>query len=353
MLPLYRGIHICGSESHPGLLFDKFPDAWADGWHKALESNAKRDFFDIFAQCDYGYLAPNLNNMLERQEQLARNLCGPDQEPTLYVKTDWRFVSGLGSGHPYETGFIWHRTLGVPYLTGSSIKGLMRAWTKDWSDRAEERNDKTARINYLFGPDSEPKEEDGTGALIIFDALPVNPPKLELDILNPHYGPYYESNGKEPPADYHNPVPVFFLTVAPGQAFRFCLAPRPGAGTGSDVKEGLELLEEALETLGAGGKTAVGYGQMTSEQGEKEKIQATARKWLNAELDRLRADPDFKGKPPEDIWKKALAQKWQFAPNEIKPAVLEMIKTSWEKLGISWNNPVGKSAKRAKQIFTG
>ncbi|MCI5224060.1 MAG: hypothetical protein D3924_15670, partial [Candidatus Electrothrix sp. AR4] len=32
-------IYVCGSEPHPGLLFDKFPDAWADGWHNELESN--------------------------------------------------------------------------------------------------------------------------------------------------------------------------------------------------------------------------------------------------------------------------------------------------------------------------
>ncbi|MCI5222193.1 MAG: type III-B CRISPR module RAMP protein Cmr6 [Candidatus Electrothrix sp. AR4] len=267
MLPLYRGIYVCGSEPHPGLLFDKFPDAWADGWHNELESNAKRDFFNVFAQCDYGYLATNLNNMVERQEQLARNLCGPDQKPTLFVKTDWRFVSGLGSGHPYETGFIWHRTLGVPYLPGSSVKGLMRAWTGDWREEDD-------RVKYLFGsdPDREKEESADTGALIVFDALPITPPKLELDILNPHYGPYYESNGEKPPADYHNPVPVFFLTVASGQAFRFCLAPRPGTGTDSDVKEGLELLKEALETLGAGGKTAVGYGtfQLDTKAMEKE-----------------------------------------------------------------------------------
>ncbi|MCS7081364.1 MAG: type III-B CRISPR module RAMP protein Cmr6, partial [Chloracidobacterium sp.] len=51
------------------------------------------------------------------------------------------------------------------------------------------------------------------GKVIFFDAIPgdLADLTLDLDVMNPHYAPYYQGN--EPPADYHNPVPIFFLTI--------------------------------------------------------------------------------------------------------------------------------------------
>jgi CRISPR-associated protein Cmr6 len=80
-----------------------------------------------------------------------------------------------------------------------------------------------------------------------------------LDIMNPHYAPYYEDKSK-PPADYYSPRPIFFIAVAHGSKFRFSIAPRTSDVTINDVCEGLNLLQQALENLGAGAKTAVGYG---------------------------------------------------------------------------------------------
>lgn len=103
-------------------------------------------------------------------------------------------------------------------------------------------------------------DEHGCGRLILLDGLPVAKPVLEVDIINPHYGPYYQDPGRTPPADYYSPVPVPFLTVAAGQRFEFILLPAEGRGTPDDLREGAALLTDALEILGIGGKTAVGYG---------------------------------------------------------------------------------------------
>lgn len=91
--------------------------------------------------------------------------------------------------------------------------------------------------------------------------------------MNPHYAKYYSgekdvNNHAIPPADYLSPTPIFFLTVAAGQTFRFVLAPRcqKEANAANDVAFGCELLKEALSTLGAGGKTAVGYGYFRSSE---------------------------------------------------------------------------------------
>src|SRR5207249_3153998 len=126
-----------------------------------------------------------------------------------------------------ETGFIWHHTLGVSYLPGSSVKGLMRAWVdpkidengqiKGWGDK-----ETWEKIKRLFGD----TEYDGAGALTIFDALPTQAPEIDLDIMNPHYGEYY-ADPRTPPADYLSPTPIFFLTVKEHQRFLFGLALRP------------------------------------------------------------------------------------------------------------------------------
>ncbi|MGH8608167.1 MAG: type III-B CRISPR module RAMP protein Cmr6 [Gammaproteobacteria bacterium] len=117
--------------------------------------------------------------------------------------------------------------------------------------------------------------------------------------MNPHYSDYYE--GKEPPADYLSPKPVFFLTVKSKQPFLFSLAPRPGSGAGkSEVEEGINLLIEALNTLGAGGKTAVGYGRMTLGTSEAKPASGVRTKPQHKVRDRIIArrveDPKGKGR---------------------------------------------------------
>lgn len=268
---------------HPGLIFDKFIDCWGlehgrwsfqepshqRGIGLALQRGSKHQWLDetialYEKEENVRFLNRQLSHHHTRQRALIERLGGGCVE----VKTDWRFVTGMGNGHPFEAGFTWHRTLGVPYLTGSSVKGLMRAWAdpvKGWGGVAD-----VHEVNRLFGD----SDAHGAGILILFDALPDPAPTLELDILNPHYGEYYRSPDKQPPADYLQPKPVFFLTVAPRQPFCFYLAPRPSSQTpDKDLDFGLELLETALEMLGAGGKTAVGYGTMRVDEQEMRRRQ--------------------------------------------------------------------------------
>src|SRR6202008_2494727 len=64
-----------------------------------------------------------------------------------------------------------------------------------------------------------------------------------------------------PPGDWRSPTPIPFLTAAPGMEFQFAVFPR--AKHDSDAMAAVShWLEEALTEMGAGGKTAVGYGRM-------------------------------------------------------------------------------------------
>jgi CRISPR-associated protein Cmr6 len=144
---------------------------------------------------------------------------------------------------------------------------------------------KAKAYRYIFGT-----TEHG-GHVVFFDAIPSAVPKLELDIINPHYPDYYKEGSKEFPTNWQNPIPVKFLAVAPGSAFRFAIGWRrapidaiPMESIPSEekrkewswfkgvtktqtpnqqnafVKQAQEWLKKGLLELGAGGKTSAGYG---------------------------------------------------------------------------------------------
>lgn len=324
MLPLYAQKTFTdalenASSAHSGLLFDKFPDGWDERQGYQLADNAKKQFFlNVINkyQTTKPLLEVGLDNALTRQRALLNHFKIKGESIT--VTTDWRFVSGLGAAHPYETGFIWHRTLSVPYLPGSSVKGLMRAWATHWGGLNEQQE-----IIRLFGAKDG---EANCGALIVFDALPSKPPTLEIDILNPHYSEYYQDSTK-PPADYLSPKPVFFLTVAPGQDFEFFIAPRLGASDQpkKDLEMGMELLLEALKTLGAGGKTAVGYGVFKESKAAQQKREAKQNEKQKQEEDEAKKDAlnnlvhekAYTGLA-EQIYRQAQQENWEASDNTPK-----------------------------------
>jgi len=90
------------------------------------------------------------------------------------------------------------------------------------------------------------------------DALPAGVPGFEVDIANPHYGPNYQ-DGRDP-ANYMNPVPVFFLPVKDRAIFRTAIALRV-AGKTDTLERAFALLTEAVAVTRLSGKTAVGYGR--------------------------------------------------------------------------------------------
>ena len=205
---------------------------------------------------------------------------------TINFKPNWRMVIGLGGESVYETSITLHHIYGIPYIPASSIKGVVRSWIinsvfgvedlkfaegRAIEDKsvcdffgcpAELKIDNTRFESYYTKTEGK-KKGDRKGKLIFLDAFPTTEPKIEVDIMNPHYPDYY--SGSEPPTDTQNPVPIPFLTVAKTD-FQFII------GTKSDVlnefkiqgKSIVEWLKEALSLHGIGAKTAVGYGRLTT-----------------------------------------------------------------------------------------
>lgn len=157
----------------------------------------------------------------------------------LEAQPTWRFITGLGRKGPLEVGFTFHPLYGLPFIPGSGLKGMTRAYAELVKHALP---DELARV---FG------SPDQRGDAIFFDAIPAAPPTLELDVMNPHYPKYYQ--GDEPPANWQSPQPVFFLTLGANNKFWFAVG-------GAEKEIAAEWLREALVDLGAGAKTSAGYG---------------------------------------------------------------------------------------------
>jgi CRISPR-associated protein Cmr6 len=231
-----------------GLLFDRAPDHWHASFDGASE---KTIFLDkVRQQAEKRSARALLRDLLERRSRLIQTLAGRE----VTINTTWRLVSGLGMSHVLENGFVWDRNLGVPYLPGSSVKGVMRAWTEQWD------TEHWGQYKALFGDTNEL----GAGQIIVHDAFPTQVPLLELDVMSIHASTYYR-DPRQVPADDEDPIVVTFLAVKANTMFTFGLSPRLGVQPAPDLDAAENLLRTALKTLGIGSKTAVGYGHFMAQ----------------------------------------------------------------------------------------
>lgn len=227
----------------------------------------------------------------QAQMQLAASLQGQSH----VFKASWHFVTGMGNPHPVENGFAWHPTLGVPYLTGAAVKGLVRSYIENNLDTDNPENpDKKKLLLQWFGSNhKDPKKKTGdsqAGNLIFFDALPTKPVALGVDIMTPHMGKWYEKGGADQsagtaeavPADWHDPVPVAFLVAKDiALLFSFALRPYPDADRKRPeiaLTDVADVLSRILDQSGAGGKTATGYGGMQDDPKSLEDLKAIIAK---------------------------------------------------------------------------
>lgn len=274
MLPLYSsaGEVKLGAYGHRGLWFDKFCGRWrqeGNRWtlksEQGADDNPKEEGLQSIADGPAG--EPQQIVAATRRLTAMVSATGGRFE---VCRTEGRFVTGLGRPHPVENGFAWHPTLGTPYLPGSSVKGLVRAW----AELSEEPKDQIAR---LLGSSADAS----AGTICFLDAIPVEPVKLEVDVLTPHYAGWSPS---KPPGDWSSPVPVPFLVTAADQRFVFSIIPR-GGRTSPEIAADLDLVRswliEALAWEGAGAKTAVGYGRFVADGSRTAKLNEKIRAQTN------------------------------------------------------------------------
>ncbi len=207
---------------------------------------------------------------------------------SIVAKTVSPFITGLGSGHPTETGMILDRNIGIPYIPASSVKGVLRL--------AHAINIATGRteipeseLEKYFGTSDQKQKNKYRGQLVVLDAYPAEIPNLKVDIMNPHYSDYY-SGKKDQPEETESPTPIKFLAVGQGIKFVVNCAFIPLKNddkspilTETETKEIEAMFSTAFEKVGFGGKTSIGYGRFKRVNGVAETSQTVQPKIVKKE----------------------------------------------------------------------
>ena len=241
--------------SNFGLLFSRFI-----GYGKNWELKKEKVWGKLENKIEKIYKDSNLNELIKAITKRQENILVQQRDifkiESFSGKVVWRLTIGLGSSTVMETGMTLHRIYGIPYIPSTAQKGILKSYYKE---KGFNENDK--KMILIFG------DQRNKGKVTFCDAFPETliiggKPIIELDIMNPHYQPYYDKKGKVPPADYFSPVPIKFLTIREGTVFRFFLSLEKKYEGQINLNEVKKDLIKTLEELGIGAKTRVGYGEM-------------------------------------------------------------------------------------------
>lgn len=252
-----------------------FPDSRPQA-RDGLDEKAGRSVLRWAAGSRLGQADGLVAQVAARRAQALRDMrAGGQAVVRLRAEPEWRLAAGLGNrANAHEIGLSLHGTYGWPVIPGSSLKGLAAAWAA--ADEADEQD--VLRVLGSPRPSGRRPAADGAGgqqrtgterpasargSVRFLDAMPAGEPvTVAVDVLTPHVKHYYDSvtdgRGRPvPPAEYHNPVPVSFLTI------RGAFAVDLYGPQAREVSLAAEWLTRAADELGAGAKTAAGYGYLT------------------------------------------------------------------------------------------
>ncbi|BCU70043.1 type III-B CRISPR module RAMP protein Cmr6 [Stygiolobus caldivivus] len=191
-----------------------------------------------------------------------------------------KLLSGSAAGFLkliYEVGMHWDPVMDLPFIPGSSIKGVMRSNALDLCMGKGQGVEECIKVvldvfgsgEGLGGLNTEAK----AGEVIVTNAYPVELSDNMLftgDIVNPHYF----KDGRPVTDEYDvEPVPISSLAIRKGVKFRFVIGVKEVKGLKEVAKslfgyeldkpsEFIFLLLTYSLSMGLGARTSRGYGVM-------------------------------------------------------------------------------------------
>jgi CRISPR-associated protein Cmr6 len=180
---------------------------------------------------------------------------------------------GMGLESTLEVGMAFLRPWGVPYIPGSALKGVTRAYlARHWPDQ----------VAAIFGTTQEAAGVEMFDAWYVPGSAPLDQP-LVVDRVTPHHPAYYTPSSPRPwPWDLDDPRPVAFLRARGRYLVAVATANQDQAGNA------LKWVLHALRVQGVGARRAGGYGYATTppEDGPRK---GSSSRLSDPMLDQLRA----------------------------------------------------------------
>ncbi len=339
------------AKASPGMRFGVFLRIWQDrDWQKDEQALKQQNDPNLGLRqtATFNEVHKAMLQELNRRQQLVFDHAVPDYRSGMRIETKSTapFMTGMGYEHPLENGFAFLNPYGLPYLPGSSIKGVLRraaqelasgAWgdSFDWSEEKtySSQTHRFSIMDILFGlEDSEENTCSALrGVLKFWDVYPRFSGNMQIEVMTPHHTDYYQ-NGKAP-HDCGMPNPITFLSVPMDSHFCFHIQcdmnrlHRLAPDLAEDAKWQM-LIEHAMNHasrwLGFGAKTSVGYGALRMDtkalqlrQAQNAKQEEEARLSQMSPFDRSfdilkkMVDEDRQKKYPEFMNKKTNAKLWE------------------------------------------
>lgn len=252
-------------------------------------------------------------------------------------------LTGIGESTPTEVGMVFHRNMGIPYIPASSLKGATRYaycvnFAQDHPEKVRQgmlEESDVPGLKELFG--STDAKNAFRGGFAFMDSCADQVPTLKMDILNPHFGKYYQNSHDHGPVEIESPVPIKFLVVEKGPVYRF-----RGYFLNPEARKFENALSQAIKTaltlLGIGAKTAVGYGRFDNIDVTTDSIIESASNKKRLEQERRRNEAEEKKKADEQARQDALEAQKKAEQEARKQQIAEQKKAEEQALQTAIDN---------------
>jgi len=315
---------------------------------------------DYFKNLDYTNLNSDSNSSIiqHKIDNLLNTNIQP-QEPTMLGSSRFQATTTypgllLGSGYLHELpdvksqailGFYFDYTTGLPLISGSSIKGVLRSAFKHTDYIKYLLNDEKIDVKSLeieiFGQNNGDSSTT-PGKDIFFDAEIIKGSRiLGDDYITPHNNPL------------KNPTPLHFIKVLPNVTFLFQFELQDGL---ISKEKKIKLFKEILADLGLGAKTNVGYGKFKDFKDigkTKSEIEAEAKQKEEEKKKKLeklspvdRVFEEYNNDIPTIINNIKSGK----IESSIHKELAQKIKTELMKTPKTWQNAKQKALKRKEYI---